>query len=360
MPNPPKSFLKTSLAVLAAWFVLLVGLELAARTLWFQRVAPEPLALMRVYDFLKKRWTEHRVERRGAFEASLPPHHFKGLYLSPVGAELLAHFQGRYAAHLDRLLAAVRETGAAPLALYLPSGDYLRDGAVGQICREIFRNLCRTRDLEFIDATEAFQKFDPLDAMLIPDDGHLSRLGSRIAVDVLAPRLSRVERTAKFPAKDGLYGDHAPGAAIWDVHPAMPYRVFVNRQGLRNNRDADFPKQRPRVLFLGDSFLFGPFLPNHDTIPEQLARRFPHIEFLNGAVSGYTVSDYESLFAERAQFAAPDLVVIEMLDNDLHDFFWFKRADFDRKKEKPEPHPLEKAFLDALRAAPFDPNTGRK
>ena len=137
---------------------------------------------------------------------------------------------------------------------------------------------------------------------------------------------------------------------IWDIDPRRPYRVFTNRQGFRNRLDVEVPKQRQRVLVLGDSFTFGPFLSNEDTFPAMLERMSPDLEVLNAGVAGYTITDETMLYLERARHAAPDITVLQVLDNDLYGFFHFKLNEFDRAQGKHHPSRAEKRLLDRLKS----------
>jgi len=113
--------------------------------------------------------------------------------------------------------------------------------------------------------------------------------------------------------------------------------------------DLTFPKSRQRILFLGDSFTFGPYLPAHDVFPGLLGKKFPDIEFVNAGKAGYTITDEASLFSERAKFLEPDVTVLQVLDNDLYGLMYFKLIQFDRKQRLFEPTPAEKELLDIVK-----------
>jgi lysophospholipase L1-like esterase len=114
------------------------------------------------------------------------------------------------------------------------------------------------------------------------------------------------------------------------------------------SEDLDVPKTRTRVLCLGDSFTFGPYLPNHDTYPELLGAMDTSLEVINAGICGYTITDEVSLFVESAQYVAPDITVLQVLDNDIYGLFYFKKNEFDRKRMKYEPSRLEKEFIDRI------------
>jgi lysophospholipase L1-like esterase len=115
----------------------------------------------------------------------------------------------------------------------------------------------------------------------------------------------------------------------------MPYRVITNSQGLRKKADVIFPKsnEKTRILFIGDSFTFGPYLDNHDGYPQLVEQKTENIEAINAGIAGYTVCDEYSYFADRGKYIEPDIVVLQVVDNDLYGFFPHKQKAFCRGGE---------------------------
>jgi lysophospholipase L1-like esterase len=137
-------------------------------------------------------------------------------------------------------------------------------------------------------------------------------------------------------------------AEIWNFVPSMPYRVIVNKQGFRSERDLDIPKKRQRVLCLGDSYTFGPYLPNHDTYPDLLNKLNPDLEVINAGICGFTITDETSLFIERAKYIAPDITILQVVANDITGLFWFMKNEFNRKRFRYGPTPIEKELMDEI------------
>jgi lysophospholipase L1-like esterase len=99
--------------------------------------------------------------------------------------------------------------------------------------------------------------------------------------------------------------------------PTLPYRVRINSLGFRGPETVLDPS-RPRVLFLGDSFTFGDFVDDEQTLPAQVqARLGSDVEVLNGGVGGTTIVD-QRVFLEKALTVDPDVVVIVFFENDLN------------------------------------------
>jgi lysophospholipase L1-like esterase len=99
---------------------------------------------------------------------------------------------------------------------------------------------------------------------------------------------------------------------------ALPHRIRINSLGLRGPETTLVPHM-PRVLCLGDSFTFGDYVNDEETLPAQLGNRFAGIaEVLNGGVGGTTIVDQRE-FLKRYLSLRPDVVVLVYFDNDLED-----------------------------------------
>ena len=121
-------------------------------------------------------------------------------------------------------------------------------------------------------------------------------------------------------------GDLAPNQnGVWAIWPHRPYHVQTNSDGLRNVEELDGSHDM-RILAIGDSFTFGPYVPNEDTWPSQLERLVnvslhPHatVQVLNAGVAGYTIVDEYHYLKERGLALEPDLVVLAFFPNDITD-----------------------------------------
>ena len=97
-------------------------------------------------------------------------------------------------------------------------------------------------------------------------------------------------------------------------------RVQINSTGLR---DDDIPYQKPdgefRILFLGDSQLFGEGVQAEDTFAKMLEADFQNVQTINAAVIGYG-TDQQALFLEKegVQYA-PDLIIVTLNTYDFQD-----------------------------------------
>jgi lysophospholipase L1-like esterase len=152
----------------------------------------------------------------------------------------------------------------------------------------------------------------------------LVSLAAALVLTEAALRLS-----GRFPAQmlhsvSAADFDRIPG--FWEPHqdfvnrgkPELPHKIYINALGLRGPETTRAPRG-PRVLCLGDSFTFGEFVDDAQTLPAHLSARLPApIEVLNAGVLGTTIVD-QSAFLPRLLALAPTLVLLIFCDNDLED-----------------------------------------
>jgi hypothetical protein len=113
--------------------------------------------------------------------------------------------------------------------------------------------------------------------------------------------------------------------------PALAHRIRTNSLGLRGPETTLTPR-RPRVLCIGDSFTFGDYVDDEETLPAQLGDRLNgSAEVLNGGVGGTTIVDQRELL-KRYLVLRPHVVLLVYFDNDLSDLLveppmhvWFAR-----------------------------------
>ncbi|MEM1324055.1 MAG: hypothetical protein AAGG75_27585 [Bacteroidota bacterium] len=113
--------------------------------------------------------------------------------------------------------------------------------------------------------------------------------------------------------------------------PAFHHIAYgINAEGFRHPSDfADLPPKggRRRVLLLGDSFLFGLFLPDSLTISQQLQRRLGEgVEVLNIAVPAWGLDQMYLAYQQYREQLDVDQVIILYIDDDIsrlvEAFYW--------------------------------------
>ncbi|MEZ4753475.1 MAG: SGNH/GDSL hydrolase family protein [Bdellovibrionota bacterium] len=325
--------------------LVLVFLEISARAVYFQRQSGED-------SFALSRYAKRGVS--GVFrllaKGKVSKHNFseKDLY-STAGEKLIQHFKLKYEDHFKVLLAEIIKADAKLLVVYIPSGNYLKDSVRRDLTRRFFQELSAKYSVDYLDLTGDFLEYDPQDITLLPEGGHLSRFGNKLVARKIAKKIKKFQlhnSSVSYDKRPQLFGDLAPNLSeVWSYKPEMPYLVVTNNQGLRRRTELTFPKVKQRVLVLGDSFSFGPYLPEYHSYPYFLENILANAEVVNAGVPGYTIEDEAGLFRDRAKYLEPDIVLLQVLDNDLTDFFWFKRNEFDRERKVYEPTSIEVEFL---------------
>jgi lysophospholipase L1-like esterase len=160
----------------------------------------------------------------------------------------------------------------------------------------------------------------PIKAALLVLGILLGLTASELALRAHA-RLAGKERTLQYD--DFLGWKLRPGAKRLFGDESQPFLIEINSRGLR---DVEHTLEKPagvyRIVFLGDSFLFGAGgVATQDRFAEILARSFRNVEVINLGVPGYsTDQEYLSLQQEGLQYH-PDLVVMCLFDNDFEESF---------------------------------------
>jgi hypothetical protein len=120
-----------------------------------------------------------------------------------------------------------------------------------------------------------------------------------------------------------------------------PYRLDTNGQGFRADEEVQIPKPGGlrRVLVLGDSFVFGPFVDNHETASAQLqamlnARLEYQVQVVSAAMPGWTLLDQYEYLIEKGLRLEPDLVVAQSFVNDVRESAPFFRQVLSRQTYK--------------------------
>src|SRR5262249_52483775 len=151
------------------------------------------------------------------------------------------------------------------------------------------------------------------------------------------------------------FGDLAPNQdGLWVVWYHRPYHVQTNSIGLRN---AEEPLDKAyRVLAIGDSQTFGPYLANDDTWPawsENYLRRqqgrADGVQVFNAGIAGYTLPDELAYLRDKGVHFKPRLVVLATTERNIY----FMRREIARGLQRPQSRKpdswLETGLSDLLR-----------
>jgi lysophospholipase L1-like esterase len=142
-------------------------------------------------------------------------------------------------------------------------------------------------------------------------------------LEVAARLYARLSGQDRVIVHDSLLGwKLVAGAHHRYVSEEKPYVVDINSRGLR---DREYPYERPtgrfRILFLGDSFVFGSAADGTELFTERLESSVPRLEVINAGVPGYSL-DQELLYLESEGYRyQPNLVVLGVFRNDFAETF---------------------------------------
>lgn len=153
-----------------------------------------------------------------------------------------------------------------------------------------------------------------------------SLLISLLAAEVLArlffphaPAAVQASKILVHEASDNL-------KLLYKPSPGMANQAYGvwNRINSAGFRDREFDRQKPaavkRIVFLGDSVVYGYGIESEGTIPKQLEKIFREngqpVEVLNFGVSGYETEQSVEFFKTAALAFQPDLVIVGYTLND--------------------------------------------
>ena len=331
--------------------VLFVILEIIFRCIFFQMKGDDLFAVISAVSSAKRKileWkTSKHIQRIGIYDRA------EDVLFTDKGASLLNEFKDHYEEEFKNLVSESKKIDSKLIMVYIPSDDYHKEQDKRDICRSFYRILAAKHNIDYIDLTAEFMKYPVSEVTLLPQNGHLSRFGNKIVARRIAEHVKKYKdyRSSFSNEKRPIVMGDLKGniSETWQIEPDMPYRVITNKQGFRMDRNIAFPRKIQRILVLGDSYTFGPYLPNYHTYPYFLEKELENCEVINAGVAGYTIDDEVSLLQEKAKYVEPDIIILQVLDNDLTDLFYFSRNIFDRKRKKHTPSRAELEFFEAIK-----------
>ena len=272
---------------------------------------------------------------------------------NPLSAKMYKDLKERYKKDFVELIADIKSTGAKPVLCWVTTEIGIAQTPVQMYGKIFIKQLCVENGVEFNELGGPILN-NLRASTFMPKDGHFNKLGAKYICDFADGIISRYKNvnskvTYSDKERSELFGDGDVSVdEIRDGGKGLPYRLKVNKQGLRMNYDLKFPKKKRRILFIGDSEFFFPFLDNENTAEGQLQTKHPELEILNAANWGYSIDDYLSLWKERAKYSEPDVVLLQSSGTDITDLFFTNRMKFSRHREHLQPTELEKQFYEAL------------
>lgn len=268
----------------------------------------------------------------------------------PLAVEVLDELKKRYKDYFEKFVAEMNAANVKMIFCWLTTEVGDSETKVQRVGKKYIKELCAANKVDFIDFSDIFTGNKPEEITYMPVDGHLREKGAQIVADAMAKYIekyssSRSNKTYADTERPEVFGDFEPNLEeIRDGGKNIPYKIKINSQGLRMDYALQFPKKKQRVMLIGDSGFFFPFLDNDKTGTAKLQKRFPDKEIINGANWAYSIDDYLSLWQERAKYTEADIVLLQSTGDDIADLFFSHRMRYSRHKEAVQPSPVEKKF----------------
>ena len=256
----------------------------------------------------------------------------------------------RYKEQLTKLKQDVESTGAKFIVVLLSPGADNKDIVSIKYSNPFIKSTVGELGCDFIDFSPIIAAQDVKEITQAPKDGHWSKKGSKLIADRLAVEIKKFpDATCKATYKDTerpeTFGDLAPNDdEVLDGGKDLPYHVKANSQGVRMDHDLTFPKKKKRVLIMGDSGLFCPFLDNEFTIAYLLQSQFPDYEIYATAQVNWTTEDFLSLWHDKTKYTEPDIVILGTNSSDVEDLFFTNRNHCSRSGKPFYPSATETKF----------------
>jgi hypothetical protein len=212
---------------------------------------------------------------------------------------------------------------------------------------------CENMSIPCFDLSTEISKHEDEQITQMPHDGHWSKEGAQLIANLFVPIIQQLDSIRSPKKWSGLktetYGDLDPNLDdVLDGEKNMPFHVKANAQGLRMNYNLTFPKKKQRILILGDSQVFSPFLDNDFIWTTLLQKQFPDKEIINAGMISYTLDDYESLYRDKAKYCEADVVLVCSNGGDVLDHFFSQRNRFSRTHRIYRPSEIAKEFYNRI------------
>ena len=270
---------------------------------------------------------------------------------SAAADSMLPELKQRYKNYFDSLATETKAVGAKVVFCWLTTEPYRK---IQTDSKAFIQKLCSDNGIDFVDFVPLIINKKPEEITFMPKDGHMNKNGAKILADKMAEYIKKytaVKSTKTYSEKPKIFGDLEPNQKdnILDGGKNLPYKLTTNSQGLRMNYDLAAQKTKQRILVMGDSGFYFPFLDNDQTGTGLLQATFPDKEIINAANWGYSVDDYWSQWKEGLKYTEPDVIFLQSSGEDIANEFFTHRLKFSRHKDQVKPTESEKRFYTSLK-----------
>lgn len=315
--------------------ILVLVIEVAACVIYFHKKSGYPTGLAKVYESALLHYGKYRVESSIKLSEEDRGKIFK---LYKTDPKLNDYLRSRYEIQFSRMVNATKANNQKLIALYLP--PLLEESHE----LDFYGYLAQKYGVPFVDGGNVLKKYPAEEITFLPDDEHYTRFGNIVLADYIGRFLSTYSefRTSKkFDSIPEVLGNLPPGSISLKSESSMPYLVNANAQGFRMMSDLAVPKRKQRVLVLGASLVFGPFVNTQDTFPAMLGKKYG-LEVLNAGQPSSNLEERVDMYNNKAKYSEPDIVLLQMADIGIYwnifyinNVYYYKRGLVDDERIQP-------------------------
>ncbi|MBN1493694.1 MAG: hypothetical protein JW938_06055 [Candidatus Omnitrophica bacterium] len=311
--------LKSMLKGMGLLVGIVIALEIVLRCFYFQTVGTKPTAIGLYYDKVSHTVDVKDTMRRLLTFQPLDPDHYKKFYNDQEYATERDQIFTKYEKIFIAFKQLANDAGTSLLMLYIP-----KQTEGNPYVKEYYENLASHENVPYLNASLAFSRADTTNIYEENGLNILSAYGHQVLAKYLYEKIARYlnfKNKISFTTRPNLLGDLNPATdSLWGERPEDRYRVITNSQGLRRARDVTFPRpaQQKRIVCIGGTMTFGPFVDNGKTYTDLLENSLDNVAVINAGVMNYTICDEYSYFKVKGQYLEPDIVVLQVTDDDLY------------------------------------------
>ncbi|MBF0290466.1 MAG: SGNH/GDSL hydrolase family protein [SAR324 cluster bacterium] len=288
------------------------------RAVYYQIKAPYYLGLEQVFVELNTQFVKWKVKNQIGTE-NLPTR--EQFFKEESQRNVLKGALQEYPILFKRFYEICKKNNVKLILLYIPPEEGSQS-----IAYDLFKTLGAQYELPFIDLIENFKEY-PQMAVYNTVDGHPNAFGNYLVAKKLQGFLknnlvSRQSKSFNNQERPPFLGAMTPKKTnIYSYTPKSPFWVTINHQGFRRTEEVEFPKKKniTRILTIGDSFTFGHGVNDNDTYQHFLEKMLDNVEVINAASPAMTILHELIYLTRRGQYAEPDIIILQVLDNDLHE-----------------------------------------
>jgi len=307
--------------------VLLLIAEIGLSVVYYQIRGQEKLALIGIYKQVRTKFLKKRAEVY--VKEKFPPEYRLNLF-SPQGKSMLDELEVKYTKYFSTFVDEVASIDAKLIVLYVPSYKVKDVVAKSRIpCLNFFTELTKELEVDFVNMADSLDNYEVTEITLLPIDYHPSRYGHQMIAKLLYQIIPGYTFNVDISNNSTEYSTHAFGyikpnqQGFTNLNNGLVHSWKVNNLGFRMNTDIPSKKTKNRILILGDSITFGANVNNQDTYSSLINHQYPELLVINGGISGSSIKTQLHNFVNSCKSLMPDLVILQVLDNDIYGMFSF-------------------------------------